>query len=132
MLRLTYERSLGPLLRIYFYPVVLMLFLFISLYGCSVKYAGPEVLDDGVRFSIKAPNAQAVTIAGSFNHWDIKKDVLSGPDEEGVWSITLPLAEGRHEYLFVIDGEKWMPDPGVPFADDGMGGRNSVFVLRKP
>ncbi|MDA8078687.1 MAG: glycogen-binding domain-containing protein [Nitrospiraceae bacterium] len=90
------------------------------------------ILDDGVRFSIKAPDAKKVAIAGSFNQWDTEKDTLAGPDEEGRWSIVLPLAEGRYEYLFFIDSGKWVADPDSPSADDGLGGKNSVFVLKKP
>jgi len=99
------------------------------LLGCSAKYAGPQVVKGGVRFSVKAQDAKNVTIAGSFNRWDIEKDALAGPDEAGLWRITIPLGEGRHEYLFVIDGKEWLLDPHSPFADDGLGGKNSlVFV----
>lgn len=100
------------------------------LFGCSMRYAGPERIDGGVRFSVKAPGAKKVMIAGNFNEWDTEKDSLAGPDDEGLWNTTLPLSEGRYEYLFLVDGEKWMLDPDVPSADDGMGGRNSVLMVR--
>lgn len=131
MLICRHEGYLYPLLKSPLRRGITVLFLFFFLYGCSAKYAGPRIIDGGVRFSIKAQNAKKVTITGSFNKWDAERDALVGPDEEGVWSITLPLGGGRYEYLFVIDGDKWVLDPGVPFADDGMGGKNSVFVLRK-
>lgn len=100
--------------------------------GCSLKYLGPHAEDGGVRFSIKAPGAKKVAIAGSFNQWDAGSNILSGPDDEGIWTIVLPLAEGRYEYLFLIDGTKWVLDPEVPFEDDGFGGKNSVVLLGKP
>lgn len=99
--------------------------------GCSLKHAGPELVDGGVRFSFAAGDAKKVVIAGSFNQWDTEKNVLSGPDSNGMWKITLPLSEGRYEYLFLIDGEKWVADPDVPFVDDGMGGRNSVISVKR-
>lgn len=105
---------------------VVVIFL---LYGCSAKYAGPQFVKGGVQFSVKAPDAKKVSIAGSFNRWDIEKDVLAGPDEAGIWSITIPLGEGRYEYLFVINGEKWLIDPHGPFAADGLGGKNSVVFV---
>lgn len=108
-----------------------LIFLAFSL-GCSVKYLGPHPDEGGVRFSLKAPGAKQVAIAGSFNQWDAGRDLLKGPDSEQVWTIILPLAEGRYEYLFFLDGEKWVLDPEVPFVDDSLGGKNSVFVLRKP
>lgn len=96
-----------------------------------MKYAGPEITDRGVRFSIKDRNAKKVSLVGSFNGWDADKDPLVGPDEDGMWSITLPLVDGRYEYLFLIDREKWVPDPDVPFMDDGLGGRNSVILIKR-
>jgi 1,4-alpha-glucan branching enzyme len=106
------------------------LFIIIFCCGCSLRHLGPHAEEGGVRFSIKAPGAKKVMIAGSFNHWDTERDSLSGPDDEGIWTIILPVTGGRYEYLFLIDGETWVLDPEVPFIDDGLGGRNSVFVLR--
>ncbi len=108
------------------FSFLLMIFFFL---GCSAKYAGPQVVEGGVRFSVKAQDAKNVTIAGSFNRWDIEKDSFAGPDEAGIWRITIPLGEGRHEYLFVIDGKKWLLDPHSPFTDDGLGGKNSVVSV---
>lgn len=100
--------------------------------GCGVKYYGPRVVDEGVRFSLKAPDAKKVTVSGSFNQWDTGRDTLAGPDENGIWNIDIPLAEGRYEYLFFIDDGKWVLDPDSPSVEDGLGGRNSVFVLNRP
>jgi 1,4-alpha-glucan branching enzyme len=55
--------------------------------------------------------------------------MLSGPDKKGFWSLTLPLAGGRYEYLFVINGTIWLPDPKAASVDDGLGGRNSVIEV---
>ena len=30
---------------------------------------------------------------------------------------------------FVVDGARWVPDPGAPAVDDGFGRRNSVLTL---
>ena len=112
-----------------FYGFFLLLIVFSC--GCSARYLGPHADEAGIRFSIRAPGAKKVTLAGSFNQWDAEKDPLAGPDSDGVWTIAMPLAEGRYEYLFLIDGDKWVLDPEVPFADDGLGGRNSVFLFGK-
>jgi len=109
----------------------LMLLMGIFLFGCSPKYLGPERVDGGVRFSIKAGNAKKVAIVGNFNQWDAEKDVLSGPDSDGMWKITIPIPEGRYEYLFLINGEEWVLDPTVPFMDDGLGGKNSVVSIKR-
>lgn len=103
----------------------------LALSGCAPRYAGPRVTDEGVVFSLKAPGASRVVIVGSFNKWDRERDLLSGPDSDGMWRIVLPLGEGRYEYLFLVDGEKWLTDPAVPKVKDGFGGENSVISVRR-
>ena len=101
------------------------------LVGCGAHHPGPEVLDNGVRFTLSAPTAKSVAVAGSFNQWNPRQNMLSNPDQRGVWSITLLIPHGRHEYLFVINDEKWMPDPFAPSVSDGMGGENSILILEE-
>jgi 1,4-alpha-glucan branching enzyme len=97
--------------------------------ACGPKHLGPELTKEGVSFTLYAPEARSVAIAGTFNAWDIHKNRLSGADNNGVWNIIIPLPEGRYEYLFIVDGKKWQPDPSVPEVDDGFGGKNSVLIV---
>lgn len=91
---------------------------------------GPELVGRGVRFSVYSTEAKEVAIAGSFNNWSKSVDLLSLTDEKGLWEITIPLSPGRYEYKFVVDGEKWIPDPGnLKTVDDGFGGINSVVIV---
>jgi len=109
-----------------------VLIAFLYLPACStLQHLGPTVTENGVVFRLKYPEARRVVVVGSFNHWDREKDALSVPDSDGIWKITLPLTEGRYEYLFLIDGKKWLLDPAVPSVDDGLGGRNSVIHIKK-
>lgn len=100
-----------------------------SLIGCAPRHLRPEITSDGVLFPFYAPTAKSVTITGSFNEWDLQKNRLTGPDNHGVWTIILPLPQGRYEYLFVINEKDWQPDPSVPTVDDGFGGKNSVLLV---
>jgi 1,4-alpha-glucan branching enzyme len=109
--------------------VVFLILIFSSISGCAPKHLGPEITKDGVLFTLYAPLAKSVTISGSFNAWDIHKNRLSGPDKDGVWSGVIPLRAGRYEYLFVLNGKEWQPDPSVPAVDDGFGGKNSVLFV---
>jgi len=43
--------------------------------------------------------------------------------------VTLSLPPGQHQYAFVVDGTRWVPDPTAPAIDDGFGRRNSVLTL---
>ena len=108
-----------------------VLFLLLILVACAPKSLEPVVLHKGVRFFYSAPSAKSVAIAGSFNHWDPDKDRLAGPDKNGVWTVVLPLAPGRYEYRFVVDGTDWVPDPSSPTVDDGLGGLNSLLVYEQ-
>ncbi len=107
-------------------------FIFITLFviaaGCATRSFEPVVVQEGVRFAYSAPSAKSVSIAGSFNRWNPDHDRLTGPDRDGAWTIVLPLAPGRYEYRFVVNGKEWVLDPSAPSVDDGLGDRNSVFV----
>jgi 1,4-alpha-glucan branching enzyme len=109
--------------------IISLLFFCSLIAACGPKHAGPEITMDGVSFTFYAPEAKSVAIAGSFNAWDRHKYSLSGPDKKGFWSIVIPLSEGRYEYLFIVDGKKWLRNPTVPEVDDGFGGKNSVLLI---
>ena len=97
--------------------------------GCASHHRGPAPTESGVRFMLSVPTARSVAIAGSFNRWDPHQDMLSPADGRGVWSIMLPLPPGRYEYQFIINDEAWLLDPAAPEVDDGMGGKNSLFIV---
>lgn len=68
-----------------------------------------------VEFSCRAPDAQDVFLAGTFNAWNPSAcPMRRGP--EGMWHITLRLARCSYEYKFVIDGT-WLCKPGTDELD---------------
>jgi hypothetical protein len=84
-----------------------------------------------VVFTLKVPGASSVAVIGTFNQWNAKGFEMKGDKERGVWSITLSLPQGRHEYAFLVDGKKVITDPQAAFyEEDGFGSQNSVLVLR--
>jgi hypothetical protein len=91
----------------------------------------PAPTDDSVyvQFLISAPEARTVALAGDFNEWDPSIQ-LDDPDGDGLWTARVALEPGVHEYMFVIDGSEWRPDPNaVSYTDDGFGQRNSVLAV---
>jgi len=68
-----------------------------------------------VQFSLKINDSKAhtVAIAGDFNNWDPQANILEDPEGDGIWTGTLNLEPGRYEYMFIMDGEKWFPDPNA-------------------
>jgi hypothetical protein len=64
-----------------------------------------------VRFQLAAPGAHSVALVGDFNDWSKNAIVLQPADKPGVWTASVPLTPGRHEYAFVVDGKRWVADP---------------------
>ena len=80
------------------------------------------------RLEFVKPDAQSVFVAGSFNDWNPSRTPLSRT-REGKWVGELTGISGRHEYLFVVDGQ-WLPDPNArESVQNPFGGRNSVLVV---
>jgi hypothetical protein len=89
----------------------------------------PSKTDAGWRFTLSAPAAANVSLAGTFNSWNTSADPLTKGDD-GVWFIVRPLDPGSHQYKFVVNGSEWKTDPANPeSADDGYGGKNSLLVV---
>ena len=85
-----------------------------------------------MRFVFAAPGAREVALMGDFNGWskDATKLVATGVD--GVWSVTVPLDAGRHEYAFLVrdaNGERWVTDPTAQRVRDEFGTESSVVTL---
>jgi hypothetical protein len=79
-------------------------------------------------FTLRVEDAREICLAGDFNRWKVCDAPLSRVGED-VWSITVDLPRGRHEYMFVIDG-RWVTDPGaMGYSQDGFGNRNAVLVI---
>jgi len=82
-----------------------------------------------VRFVLYAPGARQVGLAGTFNHWDQSATPLARSGSDGVWTVTIELPAGQHQYAFVVDGRRWVADPAAPGVDDGFGRRNSLIAV---
>lgn len=83
-----------------------------------------------VQFRLQATTASNVRLAGSFTNWQPQYELYEAAP--GLWTITLPLPVGVHDYVFVVDGQRWVPDPYAPHVADGFGGTNSRIALLPP
>jgi Carbohydrate-binding module 48 (Isoamylase N-terminal domain) len=83
-----------------------------------------------VQFALAAPGALQVNLVGDFNGWDATATPLQRSGGDGVWAVEVPLAPGRHEYAFVVNGREWRPDPAAPRAlVNEFGAPNSVITV---
>jgi len=86
-----------------------------------------ETTQKSVEFAYNAPQAKSVVVAGSFNNWDAKKTPLQREGDR--WKARIPLAPGRYEYRFVVDGH-WITDPNSKeTVRNDYGSTNSVLVV---
>jgi len=79
------------------------------------------------------PGAKSVEVVGSFNNWSRGTLHLNDADHDGIWHGAVVLPAGAHEYMFVVDGERWVPDPlAGRYVDDGFGAgqENSLLFVR--
>jgi hypothetical protein len=88
-----------------------------------------EVETRAVFFSLLAPHAQHVSLAGDFNGWN----TASHPMEkhwDGVWKLSIELARGDYEYRFFVDGA-WLNDPqNVESVPNEFGSFNNVVRVK--
>jgi len=98
--------------------------------GDAALLKGPVKLPEGYLFSFEDPVAATVHLAGEFNGWSQDGSPMSDSDGDGIWTVALELSPGRYEYKFVVDGVRWVADPGNPeTVADPYGGRNSVIAV---
>ncbi len=83
--------------------------------------AAPIPTEEGVLFTLNAPETARVQLAGDFNSWI--PDGYEMLFSNGVWQKMLALAPGRYRYRYVVDGH-WQSDPlntnvePSPFGDN--------------
>lgn len=93
----------------------------------------PGVAQGIANFVGHFPGARSVEVVGSFNDWSRGMLHLSDENHDGIWHAQAVLPTGPHEYMFVVDGERWVPDPlAGRYVDDGFGAgqQNSVVIVR--
>jgi len=77
------------------------------------------------------PGARSVDVVGPFTDWRSGVIPLNDDDHDGVWSAVVVLPAGAHEYMFVVDGERWVADPlAGRYVSDGFGRQNALLIVR--
>ncbi len=117
-------------------PVALGLVLFAA--GVAVTLAvrqGPTGPADGlvpVRFVLQDPETEvrSVAVIGSFNQWEAGGFQMRYDPAAQAWILEARVPPGSHEYGFLIDGQRIVPDPSADLTrDDGFGNQNSILLV---
>jgi hypothetical protein len=82
-----------------------------------------------VRFVLMAPGAKSVSLVGDFNAWAKGATALEQTGREGIWAASVVVPSGRHEYAFVVDGNRWVSDPVAPVKIDEYNVESSILSV---
>lgn len=93
----------------------------------SIPGAGKSDTVHVVRFVFVDPAASTVEIVGDFNAWTKGVTSLERGPAPGVWTASVALPAGRHEYAFIINGSRWVADPLAPKSSDDFGVESAVI-----
>ena len=89
--------------------------------------SAPVSTAEGVLFTLEAPDARCVQIAGDFNSWKPAGNEMEFSN--GVWRAIIALAPGKYRYRYVVDGD-WKADPMNPEIESSpYGDYDSVIDL---
>jgi 1,4-alpha-glucan branching enzyme len=91
----------------------------------------PMATEAGVSFTLIAPEAQRVAVAGSFNQWSTTAHPLTRGSRTGEWTTVVTLPPGDFSFMFVVDGARWITPPAAEqYVDDGFGTKNGIVSVR--
>ena len=94
-----------------------------------VKLNGPRVVDSGVVFTLKAPNARSISLTGEFTNWSHEGIRMLRDEDNETWKIVMNLDPGDYEYRFIVDGV-WIKDPNnVDTVLNEYGQENSLLIV---
>lgn len=94
--------------------------------GPGIRALGNDQYEVLFRFN-PGKKADTVTLAGTFNNWNVKALPMEGPDKEGIYTVKQTLRRGVYEYKFVVNGTEWFTDRSNLRTTGPLG--NSVLTL---
>lgn len=82
-----------------------------------------------IRFAYMDSSARQIAVVGDFNGWGASEMPLTRDASTGMWSTSVSLPPGAHEYAFVVDGQRWVADPHALSVLDEFGTPTSHMKL---
>lgn len=93
----------------------------------SVPASDPAPVVAYVQFRLDVAEADRVRLVGTFTDWRPEIELVES--RPGVWTALVPVRPGVHDYLFVVNDERWVSDPAAHEVPDGWGGTNSRIIV---
>ena len=98
----------------------------------AVNTSGPDILPIPQQFVFRSASARRVSVVGDFNGWNAASaPMVRGPNGD-LWSVTIPIAPGRHTYAFMVNDSAFTLDPDSRVArarDPDLGVEGSVMIV---
>lgn len=95
----------------------------------------PDVQAVPEQFVFRGASARRVSVVGDFNGWNAASaPMVRGPNGD-LWSVTIPIAPGRHTYGFMVNDSVFTLDPDSRVArarDPDLGVEGSVVIVGRP
>lgn len=77
-----------------------------------------------------AKNYKELTVFGSFNGWNRHEFYMTDPENDGLFSVDVPVEPGNYQYKFYGDGEELVDVSNPDSISNGMGSYNSVLEVK--
>jgi 1,4-alpha-glucan branching enzyme len=97
--------------------------------------AASDVLPIPQQFVFRNSSARAVSVVGDFNGWNAASTPMTRDPNGDLWSVTIPIAPGRHTYGFMVNDSLFTLDPDSRVArarDPDLGVEGSVVIVGRP
>jgi hypothetical protein len=101
-----------------------------ALTGAPAPAALRPVVEKGrVRFRMRSPQAEAVTVVGSWDDWAAPGQTLAHTGEAGLWEGWVEVPPGVHRYRFLVDGRAVRPPDAHRYVKDDFGEEDAVLEV---
>jgi Carbohydrate-binding module 48 (Isoamylase N-terminal domain) len=94
-----------------------------------------DVMPIPQQFVFRSASARRVSLVGDFNAWNAASAPMVRASDGDLWSVTIPIAPGRHTYGFMVNDSVFALDPDARVArarDPDLGVEGSVVIVGRP
>ncbi len=95
----------------------------------------PDVRPIPQQFVFRSATARRVSVVGDFNEWNAARARMTREAAGDLWSVTIPIAPGRHTYGFMVNDSTFALDQDARVArarDPDLGVEGSVVIVGRP